>query len=317
MAVFISIVCAEPINWLQKRKVPQGIAIALVFILIVALFFILGQIIGRSLSSFSENLPNYEENLNAIGTSLLQFLRGLGIDLSVDKLSGVFDPAKVMSLTGGILGQLSLFMGNALTIVFLALFLLLELDSISEKAKAIYQDSIGTINYLNAIGKSIRHYLTIKTATSLLTGVFVWIGLAILGLDYAIIWALLAFLLNYIPNIGSIIAAIPAILFALIQLGFGGALWTTGIFVVVNMVIGNVVEPKMMGKGMGLSTFVVFLSLIFWGFLLGTTGMFLSVPLTMAIKIILEQHPDTAWIAVLLGTKDDALALREKKQQVY
>ncbi|MBE0648141.1 MAG: AI-2E family transporter [Bacteroidales bacterium] len=314
IALFISIICAEPITWLQKHKVPQGIALTIVFIFVVLVFFLFGGIIGNSLSSFSENLPKYEENLNGIGESLLMFLQGMGIDFSVDQLSGAFEPAKVMSITGGILGQLSLLMGNALTIVFLALFLLMELDSITEKVDAIYKDSIGSVNYLDTIGKSIRHYLSIKTTTSLMTGVLVWIGLAILGLDYAIIWALLAFLLNYIPNFGSIIAAIPAVLFAMIQLGFGGTLWTIGIFVVVNMIIGYAVEPKMMGKGMGLSTFVVFLSLIFWGYILGTTGMFLSVPLTMTIKIMLEQHPDTAWIAVLLGTKQDARALMEKKK---
>lgn len=317
MALFISIICAGPITWLQKRKVPKGLAITLVFFLIVGIFFGLGQIIGSSLSSFSTNLPKYEANLNAMGTSLLQFFREMGMNVSVDKLTNVMDPSKIMSLTGSILTQLSLFMGNALTIVVLALFLLLELDSISDKVKAIFHGSIDSINYLHTIGKSIRHYLSIKTFTSLLTGVLMWIGLIILGLDYAIIWALLAFLLNYIPNIGSIIAAIPAILFALVQFGVGGALWTTGIFVAINLVIGNAVEPRMMGKGMGLSTFVVFLSLIFWGYILGTTGMFLSVPLTMAIKIILMQNPNTEWLGVLLGTADDARALQGKRQQIY
>ncbi len=317
MALFISIICAEPITWLKRKKVPGGIAITIVFILCIAVLFIFGEIIGSSLSSFSKNLPKYEANLNAIGSSMMQFLQRMGIDLSADQLNGVFEPAKVMSLTGSILSQLSLFMGNALTIIFLALFLLMELDSITEKVDAIYQNSVGSIDYLNTIGKSIRHYLSIKTITSLMTGIMIWIGLAIFGLDYAIIWALLAFLLNYIPNIGSIIAALPAVLFSLIQIGFGGALWTIGIFVAVNLIIGYAVEPKMMGKGMGLSTFVVFLSLIFWGYILGTTGMFLSVPLTMAIKIMLEQNPKTTWIAVLLGTTDDARALREKKQQVF
>ena len=150
--------------------------------------------------------------------------------------------------------------------------------------------------------------------TSLLTGTLIWISLAIIGVDYAIIWALIAFLFNYIPNIGSIIAAVPAVLFASVQLGFGGVIWTTGIFVAVNMIIGNMVEPKMMGKGMGLSTFIVFVSLIFWGFVLGTVGMFLSVPLTMAIKIMLEQNPKTAWMAILLGTREEALSILDKNE---
>jgi len=170
-----------------------------------------------------------------------------------------------------------------------------------------------SVDYLSKIINSIRNYLSIKTMTSLLTGILVWVSLAIIGVDYAIIWALIAFLFNYIPNIGSIIAALPAVLFALVQLGFGGIIWTTLVFVVVNLVVGNVIEPKMMGKGMGLSTFVVFASLIFWGFLLGTVGMFLSVPLTMSIKIVLEQNENTRWVAVFLGTDEDAKALIEEK----
>ena len=148
-----------------------------------------------------------------------------------------------------------------------------------------------------------------------MTGVLIWIYLLIIGVEYAILWGLIAFLLNYIPNIGSIIAGIPAVLFALVQMGLGGALWVAGGYVVVNVTIGNFVEPRMMGKGMGLSTLVVFLSLIFWGYVLGTVGMFLSVPLTMTVKIILEQNEKTQWIAVLLGTQEDAQAVLEKKKE--
>jgi len=101
---------------------------------------------------------------------------------------------------------------------------------------------------------------------------------------------------------------------ALVQLGFDGFLWTTGVFVFVNMFVGNVVEPRVMGKGLGLSTLVVFLSLIFWGFILGTVGMFLSVPLTMTVKIILEQNEKTKWIAILLGTRKEAEVLIERRK---
>ena len=136
--------------------------------------------------------------------------------------------------------------------------------------------------------------------------------MTIIGVDYAILWGLIAFLLNYIPTIGSFIAAAPAVLFALVQLGFGGALAALIAFVAVNIIIGSLVEPKLMGQGMGLSTFIVFLSLIFWGFVFGTVGMFLSVPLTMTVKIMLEHNPETRWIAIILGTKKDAKALIEE-----
>jgi predicted PurR-regulated permease PerM len=120
--------------------------------------------------------------------------------------------------------------------------------------------------------------------------------------------------MSYVPNIGSIIAAIPAVLFALVQLGLGGALWTLGSFLLVNNVLGNFIEPRIMGNGLGLSTLVVFLSLLFWGFILGTVGMFLSVPITMTIKIILEHNEKTRWLAILLGTPAEAKIYLQNKE---
>jgi len=121
--------------------------------------------------------------------------------------------------------------------------------------------------------------------------------------------------MNYIPNIGSIIAGVPAVLFALVQLGLGGAFWTLGSFMVVNNVLGNFLEPRIMGKSLGLSTLVVFLSLLFWGFMLGPVGMFLSVPFTMIIKIILEHNDNTKWFAIILGTPAEAKTYLEQKEQ--
>jgi len=128
----------------------------------------------------------------------------------------------------------------------------------------------------------------------------VWVG--VLGVDFAILWGLLAFLLNYVPTIGSILAAVPPVPLAFVQFGPGKALLVAAGYIVINVVIGNLIEPRIMGKGLGLSTLVVFLSLLFWGWALGTIGMLLSVPLTMVVKIALEGHPNTRWAAVLLGS---------------
>ena len=314
LALFVSIICTQPILWLKTRKVPLGMAIAIIFTSIIALFLGLGELIAKSLSSFSNNVDVYEENLNSMGASILGFLESKGFMLSFDELSKISPPSKIMSITASVLGEFSSIMGNGLPIFFLALFLLLELESIPMKVKIITLESTSSIAYFNTIGKNIRQYLFIKTIVSLITGIFIWISMTIIGVDYAIIWALIAFLLNYIPNIGSIIAAIPAVLMALVQLGWEGVIWTTVVFVAVNVIIGNVVEPKMMGKGLGLSTFVIFVSLIFWGFVLGTVGMFLSVPLTMSIKIALEQNPSTKPFALLLGTQEDAVKALSKAQ---
>ena len=309
LAIFLSIVCAQPVIWMKKRKVPSSLAILIVLSGIVGIFMGFADIIGASVASFSSDAPIYEQRFEQIGKGVILFFNERGIEITGDKLSEIIAPGKVMWYTAGALGQLGGVMSNTFTIFFLMLFLLMELDSFSIKAKAIAANTNVSVGYLNTISKSIRHYLSIKTVTSLLTGFIIWLGLLIVGIDYAIIWALIAFLLNFIPNIGSIIAAFPAVLFALIQLGAGGAFWTIVVFLSVNLIVGNLVEPKMMGKGLGLSTFVIFVALIFWGFVLGTVGMFLSVPLTMSIKIMLEQKESTKWIAVFLGTDEDAKSM--------
>jgi len=142
----------------------------------------------------------------------------------------------------------------------------------------------------------------IKTVLSLATGVFIGVWAAILKVDFPLVWGLLAFLLNYIPNLGSIIAAVPACLLALIDEGAVTALLLGGGYVAVNMVLGNVVEPAWMGRKLGLSTLVVFLSLVVWGAIWGPIGMLLSVPLTMAVKIMLEDSKEWSHFAVLLDS---------------
>ncbi|HCD13844.1 AI-2E family transporter, partial [Shewanella sp.] len=158
--------------------------------------------------------------------------------------------------------------------------------------------------------QSVNQYMVIKTLVSLATGVIVGVGLALMGVDYALLWGVVAFLFNYIPNIGSIIAAIPAVLLAFVQLGTAGAGAVAALYLATNMVMGNLIEPRFMGRGLGLSTLVVFLSLIFWGWLLGSVGMLLSVPLTMIVKIALESSQSGSWLAILLSD-DASIAVRE------
>ena len=151
----------------------------------------------------------------------------------------------------------------------------------------------------------MRHYIGIKTISSLVTGVLIGLTLWLIGVDYPVLWGLLAFMLNFVPSIGSIIAAVPAILLALVQLGIPVALLVGVVFLVVNIAIGSFIEPRFLGKGLGLSIMVVFFSLIFWGWVLGPVGMLLSVPLTITVKLALDSNPDTRWIGHLLGPVDE------------
>ena len=145
--------------------------------------------------------------------------------------------------------------------------------------------------------------MTIKTLTSALTGVTIAVGLLIEGVDFAVLWGFFAFLLNFIPNVGSFIAAVPAVLVAALQRGYGAALVTAGLYLAVNVVVGSILEPRWMGNQLGVSPLVVFLSLVFWGWVFGPVGMFLSVPLTISVQIMLASNPGTRWVAVLLGNQ--------------
>jgi AI-2 transport protein TqsA len=314
LALFISIICAQPVTWLEKRKVPRWLALITVILGLVILFSGFAYLIGGAVSSFSSNLSEYESTLTSISTSFIQFLNEQGLNIPKNQFSSLVQPAKILEFTAGALNTLFNMMGTTFLIFLILLFILMEFGSFSVKARAIQIESDKSISYFSTIIQNIRHYLGIKTLLCLSVGVLIYFALLIIGVDYPLLWALIAGLLNYVPNIGSIIAIIPTVLFALIQLGLGGALWTLVASTVIHNVLGNFLEPKIMGRGLGLSPMVVFLSLILWGFTLGMVGMVLSAPITMTIKIILEQNEKTRWLAILLGTPSDAKIYLEKNK---
>jgi predicted PurR-regulated permease PerM len=317
LALFISIICAQPISWLVKKRIPKWLAIIIVIFGLIFIFSGFTFLIGGTLSSFSNNVKEYETTLSEIINTFIQFLNEKGFRIPKDLFSNIIQPVKILEFTSSVLNELFSLLGNTFLVFLILLFILMEFGSFSVKAKAILSRN-ESITYFTTIIDNIRQYLWIKTLLCLLTGILIYIALLIIGVDYPLLWALIAALLNYIPNIGSIIAAIPTVLFALVQLGIGAAIWTQVSFLLVNNILGNFIEPRIMGKGLGLSAMVVFLSLLFWGFILGTVGMFLCIPITLTLKIILEQNEKTRWLAILLGTPAEAkiyLRLKEKQSK--
>lgn len=224
------------------------------------------------------------------------------------QLLEVLDPGVVFVFLRRLLAALGGMLGNGLVILLMIAFLLAEGSTFPRKLRLISRDPDRATRRWHAIGDDINRYMAIKTGTSLVTGIVVALWLMILGVDFPLLWGTLAFLLNYVPNLGSVLAALPAVLLALVQLGPGTAGLVVIGYGVVNFVVGSVLEPRSMGRGLGLSTLVVFLSLVFWGWVLGPIGMLLSVPLTMAVKIALEAADDTRWIGVVLGSEKSLLA---------
>jgi len=317
LALFISIICIQPITWLEKKRVPKWIAIIIVILGLILIFFGFISLIGGTLSFFLSNVSKYESTITAISNSTIQFLNDNGFNIPEDQISKLIQPERIQEFTSHGVKELIQILGSSFLIVLIILFILMEFGSFFIKAKAITNGSYQSILYFSTILRNIRHYLAIKTLICLAIGICIYISLVIIGVDYAFMWALLAGLMNYIPNIGSIIATIPTFLFALVQLGLGGALWSLGSFLIIHNVLGNFIEPKLMGKGLDLSALVVILSLIFWGFLLGPVGMFLATPFTLTIKIIMEQNEKTRWLAILLGTPAEAKNHLQNKEQIY
>ncbi len=314
LALFVSIICAQPIAWLEKRKVSHAAALLIVILALVLLFVVFILMIGGTLSSFSSSVADYEVSLSKMGDSIILFLNQNGVKMSADQLSGIIQPAKILQLTANAVNGFLSVMGSTFLVFLIVIFILTEFGGFLTKSKAIIYGTGKSVDYLATIAANIRQYLWIKTLVALAVGVLIYIALLIIGIEYPLLWALIAALMNYIPNIGSIIASIPAVLFALVQSGTGGAIWTLAAFMVIYNVVGNFIEPRIMGKGLGLSTLVVFLSLLFWGLIFGTVGMVLSVPITMAIKIILEQNEKTRWISLILGTTGEAENYLKEKE---
>jgi AI-2 transport protein TqsA len=257
--------------------------------------------LGNSLNELARTLPVYRTSLLAPLQQLDPWLQRVGIDVSVEQLQKFIDPNAAMTLVTSLLTQLS----NAMTSIFLLLltvvFMLIEVPQLPAKLQQLMARPVEGMGAIQRALNSVTHYLVLKTAISVVTGLVVWGMLSLLEVRFAFVWGLLAFALNYIPNIGSVLAAIPPIVQVLAFSGFYDALIVLSGYLIINLVFGNIIEPRMMGRGLGLSTLVVFLSLIFWGWLLGPVGMLLSVPLTIMVKIALEQTAGGQSIAVLLS----------------
>ena len=315
IAGFLAILSASPIFWLREKGIPAPVALCVVVLGVLGLGFGFLVLIGTSLDDFSDAIPRYQARLTAEIEPLLQWVQGLGFQFNKELLLKSIDPGASMRLVGRMLSGLGGILANSFLILLTVIFIVLEASSFPKKVHAAFGDPKGTFSQFSKITDAVNNYLAIKTLLSLATGIIVAIWVTILGIDFPVIWGLLAFLLNFIPNLGSIIAAVPPVLLGYIQFGLGRALLVALGYGIVNVIFGNVVEPKLMGRKLGLSTLVVFLSLVFWGWIWGPVGMLLSVPMTMIVKIALESNPSTYWISIFLDSERAINSSRTKPSQ--
>jgi predicted PurR-regulated permease PerM len=302
IAFFLAVLAAQPVAWLRRRRVPGPLAVALVVGVVLLVLSGFGAVVGTSVNEFTDAIPRYQERLATLDDQVRSWLDGLPFEHPPVEFIDIINPGQLIDLMGRGLRGIVATLSNTLLVVLTMVFMLMEAATLPVKVRSVFGGRSGLTDRFQQVTQQVQQYLAIKTLVSLVTGVVVGVWVHLLGLDFARIWGLVAFFLNYIPTIGSIIAAVPAVLLAAVQLGVGRALLVALGYVVVNTILGNLVEPALMGRRLGLSTLIVFLSLVFWGWVWGPVGMLLSVPLTMIVKILLENSDDLQWVAVMLDS---------------
>jgi len=304
LSLFLAIILLPTYNFFNKKGVPESISLVFVIGIFIVLILLVARLVGSSLHDFNADINFYSEQMSVYYRSLAVFASKVGIEISVEELSNLVNSKQIMSFVSNIMQSIGAMFTNSFVVLLTIIFMLLESKNFQAKIAFAGKES-DTVSRIEKISSQIKEYMVLKAIISMFTGFIVWVALVIIGTDYAFLWAVVAFLFNFIPNIGSILASVPPVLLSLVQLGPLSALMVALFYIVINLVIGSVVEPKLMGKGLGLSTLVVFLSLLFWGWLLGIVGMLLSIPLTIMVKIILDKNEQTRWISVLLGSGYD------------
>lgn len=301
ISVFIAIISAPPLFWLRRKRVPGALALLIVFAGILLAALLVSAVVGTSLDGFVKTLPDYQAKLQEQVGNILDALKELGMPVRTELVMKSLNPGAAIQFAATLLKGFGGILTNAFLILMTVVFILLEAGGLPGKIRKAIPEAEESMDRFQQVADNVNRYMVIKTLVSLLTGLAVFIMLWLTGVDFPVLWGLLAFLFNYVPNIGSIIAAVPAVLLAFIAPGGAAPLIAALGYVAINVVVGNILEPKFMGRGLGLSTLVVFLSLVFWGWVFGPVGMLLSVPLTMTVKIALDSNEETRWLAVLMG----------------
>jgi len=290
---------------LQQKGLPKGLALTLVMLLVIFTGIGLTFLVGSSITDFSQTLPEYQQRITAEWGKVIHWLNGHGISVT-DSIKEIVNPAAAVGLVSSIFKGFGSVLTNSFLIVLTVAFLLIEAAGFTQKFINLHQadsetQQSGKQMFSQVFVEKLRSYMSMKTIISMVTGVIIAVAMWLIGVDYPVLWGVLAFMLNFVPNIGSIIAAVPAVILTLVQLGFTSAVLVAAVYVAINVMIGSIIEPKYIGKGLGLSTLVVFVSLVFWGWVLGPVGMLLSVPLTITVKLALDSKPETQWLGHLLG----------------
>lgn len=305
LALFITIVATPPLQWMRRKGLPKYLAVLIILLVLLDVGSLIALTTTGALEALQTGLPRYQERLTLLTDELGGWLENMGIDKSREALRDLISPAAASRFIYTALTNASGVVTNGLLVLLIVAFMLAEASGMPQRLRAAFPGANGLEARLQKLLKAINRYMMIKLVMSLATAICIWVWLWAIGVDYAAALAIAAFLLNFIPVVGNILMTVPAVLVALVQSDISTALMVVLGYTIVNLAIGNVLEPRLTGRELGISSVLILLSLLFWGWVLGPVGLFLSVPLTMAVMEVLHASPGTRPIAILLGTAHD------------
>lgn len=288
LAIFLAFLLMPTIAWMNDRKVPLYMTSVILILLIMAVVLFFGYLLSVSFNNFNNDWPVIQTELNELMQSFVLSLKNQGLQIDYPQLLKSLNLQSLTSYVGKGMQSMVGIISNLVIIFFVTLFLVIEAKRFEEKSIHIYGEENPLINSFTQIARQIQRYILWKTIISFITGVIVYVILLAFNIKFAMLWGILTFVLNYIPTVGSILATLPPVLLALLQYSPIGAFFLLAVLVLVQSLIGNFIEPRIMGKELNLSPLVVFVNMILWGLLWGGVGMILSTPLLVAIKVVVS-----------------------------
>jgi AI-2 transport protein TqsA len=303
-ALVLSLIFSPVYSWLKQRGLPAPLALLLMLVALTILFTSLFAFLSVSIGRFTGRLAFYTAQLDIRTDELQSLLEGLGIS-NLD-LREVLDPGAIVGALGSVLSGLGGFLSNLFLILMITLFLLGEGPVMIARLRASVAPDNPQFARLYIVGRGVIRQLGLRAITNFVIGTGITLLYWLLGVDFPLLWGVLAFFLSFVPYIGLPIAAAPGVLLALAEFGVSQAVLAILGVVVINQLAEYGLDPFLLSRGLQLSPAVVFLSFTLWAWLLGAPGAFLAMPITLLLAAMFDTFPETRWLAGLMTIRPAA-----------
>jgi AI-2 transport protein TqsA len=303
LALVLTLLVHPVRTWLQAHRWPSWAATVVCIVAVYAIVVGLAVALVIATARFATLLPEYKDKLNDLVDNVGQQLQQFGVgNAQVQNALSSFDFSSLSGVIGDVLGSLVGVASNIVFILLLVLFMCFDASNFPANVQAVGKERPGIAESFGSFASGTRTYLLVSTVFGLIVAVLDTIALAVMGIPVPVLWGLLSFITNYIPNIGFVIGLVPPAVLALLEGGPGLMIAVIVVYCVINLILQSVIQPKFVGDAVGLSTSITFLSLVFWTFVLGPLGAILAIPLTLLVKAVLvDVDPGNAWMEPLLS----------------